>query len=215
MKCLFLAVLIAGLVMPIFAQDVPAHRFASGNWGFVGPRLQQNDAGARLARVNFTVPQSGAMIYEFNARYEGGSEDGQGGFGIHIFADNALNAASWGVGRSYLLWLNYDENPGSQGIPRGLSAQVYRSINHSQMVLVESISLNEYLPLLIENLDYAIPFRIIADGNTGEVRVYDPSDPEFNNYFYFFIDRANLPLSGNFVAVRTNGLRVSFGMGLE
>ena len=216
MKRYIFVVVIAGLALPLFAQlDVPPHNFVSGNWGFIGPRLYQNDAGARLARANFTVPQSGVMVYEFNIRYEGGAEDGHGGVGLHIFIDNALNVSSWGVGRSYLLWLNYDETSASERIPQGLSAQVYRSISHSSMELVESISLNEYLPLLIENLNYAIPFRITANGTTGEVRIYDPSDPDMNRYFYFFIDSRDLPIRGNYAALRTNGLKASFALGLE
>jgi hypothetical protein len=204
------------IAIPLFAQtDVPPHRFASGDWRFVGPRLFQNDANARLAKVNFEVPQRGAMVYEFNARYEGGIEDGHGGFGLHIFVDNAYNAASWGAGKSYLLWLNYDEAPTIRGIQRGLSAQVYKSISNSRMDLVESISLNEYLPLLTdEDLAYPIPFRIEANGDTGEIRVFDPSDPDMNTYYYVFVDRGDLPLRGNWAALRTNGIKLSFAMGL-
>ena len=217
MKRLVFFVLVVGIAMSLFAQaDVPETSFASGNWGFVGPRLYQNDAAARLAKVNLRVPQSGPMIYEFNARYEGGAEDGHGGFGLHIFIDNAYNSASWGAGSSYLLWLNYDEAPYTTGIPAGFSAQVYRSTTNSRMDLVESVSLDEYLPLLTEeNLSGSIPFKIEANGDTGEIRVYDPTDPELNNYYYFFIDRKDLPLRGNWAALRTNGMKVSFAMGLE
>ena len=216
MKRAILFLLVLGLAMTLFAQnDVPVHRFASGDWSFIGPRLYQNDPTARLAKVNFDVPQSGAMIYEFNGRYEGGTEDGHGGFGIHIFVDSAFNEASWGAGRSYLIWLNYDEAPISQGIQTGFSAQIYRSTSNSHMDLVESLSLDEYLPWMIANLDRTIPFRILADGDSGEVRIYDPSSPGFENYFYFNVDPRDLPLRGNHVAVRTNGIKVSFGMGLE
>ena len=216
MKRAVLFVLIIGIAGVLFAQqDVPPHRFASGNWSFTGPRLYQNDEAARLAKVNFDAPQSGAMIYEFNGRYEGGAEDGHGGFGIHIFVDSALNAASWGAGRSYLIWLNYDEAPGVSSIPAGFSAQIYRSTSNSRMDLVESLSLDEHLPWLLENLDRTIPFRILADGNSGEVRIYDPSSPGLEHYFFFNIDPRDLPLRGNHVAVRTNGMRVSLGMGLE
>ncbi|MCL2128513.1 MAG: hypothetical protein FWH38_09680 [Treponema sp.] len=222
MKRLVFFVLVLGMVMALqapvlFAQaDVPEYTFAAGNWGFSGPRLYQNDAGARLAKVNFMVPQSGPMVYEFNAKYEDGAEDGHGGFGIHLFVDNPYNAASWGAGKSYLLWLNYDEAPYTPGIPAGLSAQVYKSVGNSRMDLVESVSLNEYLPLLTdENLAYSIPFKIEADGDTGEIRVYDPTDPELSSYFYFNVDRGDLPLKGNWVALRTNGIKLSFAMGLE
>ena len=217
MKRVILFVLSLGITVSLFAQtDVPEHRFASGNWGFIGSRLYQNDQNARLAKVNLSVPQSSTMVYDFNVRYEGGAEDGHGGFGIHIFADGAFNSASWGAGRSYLLWLNYDQAPISRDIPRGLSAQVYRSITNSRMDLVHSISLNQYLPLLTaENLALTIPFRITANGNTGEIRVYDPTDPEQNDYYYFFIDSRDIPIRGNWAALRTNGIKLSFGMGLD
>jgi hypothetical protein len=200
----------------LFAQvQLPEHYFASGNWGFVGSRLYQNDTRARLAKMNLRAPQTGPMIYEFNARYEDGVQDGQGGFGLHIFIDNAYNDASWGAGKSYLLWLNYDEAPISRGIPRGFSAQVYKSTGNSQMELVESVDLNSYLPLLTwENLAQSISFRVWANGDTGEIRVYDPSDPDLSNYYYFYVDSRDLPLKGNWVALRTNGIKLSFGMGL-
>jgi hypothetical protein len=211
---LFLAVL--GLVSVLYAQNqVPEYTFASGNWRFIGERLFQNDANARLAKVNFTVPQNGPMIYEFNARYESGAEDGQGGFGIHVFADNIINRASWGSGNSYLLWLNYDENPITQGIPKGLSAQVYRSYSNSHMDLVNSVDLNEYSYLLTqENLSSSVPVKLSVDGNTGEVRIADPRDPGLQDYFYFYVDSKDVPLKGNYVALRTNGMNLSFAMGL-
>ena len=216
MKGLVFFMLITGITVSVIAEnEVPIHHFASGNWNLVGSRLYQNDADAKLAKVNVTIPQSGAMLYDFNVKYEGGAEDGHGGLGIHLFVDKAHNTASWGAGRSYLLWVNYDKDPISELIPQGLSVQVYRSISNSRMELLESISLNNYLPWLMENLDRAIPFRIIANGDTGEVRVYDPTYPRMNTYAYFFIDESYLPLRGDWIALRTNGLRASFGMGLE
>jgi hypothetical protein len=216
MKRLILSLLAMGMAMSLFAQvQLPEYRIASGNWGFVGSRLYQNDARAGLAKVNFKVTQSGPMIYEFNARYEDGVQDGHGGFGLHIYGDSAYDSASWGAGKSYLLWLNYDEKPTISGIPSGFSAQVYKSTTNSRMELVQSVSLNQYLPLLTwENLANPISFRIWANGDTGEVRVYDPSDPDLTNYYYFNIDRKDLPLQGNWLALRTNGIKLSFGMGL-
>jgi len=214
MKRFILFFMVMGIAMSIFAQpEVPEHTFASGSWRFVGSRLYQNDANARLAKVNFKVPQSGPMIYTFNMRYEGGAEDGQGGVGIHIFVDNAINRASWGAGKSYLLWLNYDKKPFSKDTPVGLSAQVYRSVNNSQMELITSLPLPEYERFLTkENLASPISFRIIANGDTGEVRIYDPTDPSNRKYFVFFMDKKDLPIKGNFVALRTNGIKLSFAM---
>jgi hypothetical protein len=213
----FVFVLFAfGLVGILSAQvQLPEHRFASGNWNFIGNRLYQNDVRAPLAKVNIRAPQSGPMIYEFNARYETGAEDGHGGFGLHIFADRIYNDASWGSGNSYLLWLNYDENPLTRDIPRGLSGQIYRSYTNSRMELVQSVDLNQYVNLLTaENLAIPVPFKIWADGATGEVRVYDPTDPNLADYYYFYLDRSDTPISGDWVALRTNGMKLSFAMGL-
>jgi len=208
----FIVIMVIGI--PVFAQrEVPGHTFASGSWRFAGPRLYQNDEKARLAKVNFRVPQSGIMLYGFNVRYEGGAEDGHGGFGLHIFVDNALNRASWGAGKSWLLWLNYDKKPLSKDIPAGLSAQIYRSISNSRMELIDSIPLTEYERFLTqENLASPVTFRIIANGDTGEIRVYDPTDPDNKTYFFFFIDKKDLPLKGSFVALRTNGIKLSFAL---
>ena len=214
MKRLILILAVMTIAVSLFAQTgglVPVP--ASGNWGFVGGRYYQNDANARLAKANIQVPQSGFMVYDFNARLEGGIEDGHGGIGIHLFVDEAFNAASWGAGRSYLLWLNYDEAPVSSDIVSGLSAQVYKSINNSTMELVESVSLNYVLPFITDEiLANPVPCRIEANGNTGEIRIYDPTD--LSIYYPVYVDNRDLPLLGDWVAIRTNGVIVSFQEGL-
>ena len=213
MKRFILFLLGMGLTVSLSAElQLPEHTFAVGNWSIQGDRVFQNDENARLAKVNIRAAQSGSMLYEFNVRYEGGSEDGQGGFGIHIFADSVTNNPSWGNGRSYLLWLNYDRNPAPNSrIPAGLSGQVYRSYSNSRMELIHSIDLNHFYDLLTkENLAYPVPIKIWVDGNSGEVRIYDPTDPNWGRYYYFNIDRASLPLRGNWVVLRTNGIRLSF-----
>jgi hypothetical protein len=203
-----------GITLSLHAQNrIPEYRFASGRWEFIGDRLFQNDNTARLAKVNFRVPQSGPMEYAFNVLYEGGAEDGHGGIGIHVFADTSYNGASWGCGNSYLLWLNYDEKPLSRDIPSGLSAQVYRSYTNSRMELIQSVSLREYEQFLTtENLSNPVSFRIEVYGNTGEIRVYDPTDE--GQYYQIAANSRDVPLGGEWVALRTNGLKASFGMGL-
>ena len=221
MKRFVMFLFVLGVGVSLFAQ-VPLqmeHHFAtgSGSWGFVGSRLYQSasDSQSRLAKVNIRAPQSGPMIYEFNVRYEDILDKTHGGFGIHIFVDNVINRASWGSGVSYLLWLNYDENPVSNDIPKGFSAQIYESHTNSWMDLVESFDLNEYAYLLtIENLSYPVPAKIWVNGNTGEVRVYDPTDPYLDYYFYFYLPTKNLPLRGDWVSLRVNGVRLSFAEGL-
>ena len=215
MKRFVLFLLVLGVGVSLFAQvQLPEPYRASGNWSFGSDgRFYQNDASARLAKANIRIPQNGQMLYQFTARYEGGGEDGQGGFGVHIFADDIYHRASWGNGTSYLLWLNYDENPVSRDIPRGLSAQVYRSYSSARMDLVASVSLSQYENALLNSLSEPIPFTIWVNGNTGEIRVYDPSDPNLGNYYYFFADQRFVPLKGDWVALRTNGLRASFRQG--
>jgi hypothetical protein len=213
MKRFILFFLASGVAATVFAQiDLPEHQFAVGTWEIAENRVFQRDAAARLAKTNVKVPQSGAMLYEFDVRYESGLEDGQGGFGVHIFADKAINRASWGVGKSWLLWLNYDKNPlKNSGIQAGLSGQVYRSINDSTMELIQSVDLNHYVPLFTQDgAPNLVSFKIYANGDTGEIRVYDPTDSTGANYYYFTIDDKYLPLKGDWMAFRTNGVSLSF-----
>jgi len=217
MKRFVLFLLVLGVGVSLFAQaQLPEYTFASGSWKIVGDRLYQNDINARLAKVNIRIPQSGPMIYEFNVRYEDGIEDGHGGFGVHIFANNVMNKASWGSGASYLLWLNYDEHPITKGIPAGFSAQIYRSYTNSYMELVDSVDLNQYAYLLTKEncVDHTVPIRLWIDGSTGEIRLYDPTDPNDGFYFYYFIDKKDVPLNGGWISLRTNGISLSFGEGL-
>jgi hypothetical protein len=217
MKRLVLLVVVLAVSTALYAQTfVPAYTVGSGSWSLSGDRLYQNDENAKLAKVNLQVPQEGPMVYEFNARYEAGGEDGHGGFGIHVFADRIINGPSWGCGNSYLLWLNYDENPQDSKIPSGLSAQVYRSYSNSYMEMIDSIDLNEYVEdVYVEDLEYSVPFKILVNGSTGEVRVYDPRDPELADYFYYNINQRDVPLKGEWVALRTNGVNLSFAVGLD
>jgi hypothetical protein len=195
----------------VFSQvNLPAERqFVSGNWVISEDRLYQNDADASLAKMNIPVLQQDRVVCEFDVRYEGGAEDGHGGFGLHLFTDRSSPQVSWGAGSSYLLWLNYDENSSNKDIPAGLSAQLYRSYSDSRMELVQSFDLNRYAALLTkENLSMSIPFKIVVDARSGEIRVYDPT---LDGASYFVLNvKENLPLQGNWVVLRTNGMSLSF-----
>ena len=179
---------------------------ATGSWNVQGGRLFQQDLEESIATIHFRVPQSGKMQYEFNVRYEkGGIEDRMGGFGMHVFADSMHNGRAWGVDGSYLLWINYDENA-TYGMP-GFRAQVYKSTSHSTMHIMEKYDVG--LPVSVlkaENADVKVPAQIIVDGDSGEVKVYDPT---VSNYYYvFYLD--NAPGRGNYFSLRTNSLSVSF-----
>ena len=212
MKKVLLALVLMTIGLFVYAQiQLPEHYPISGRWSERDGRLFQNDEKARLAKVNVPVIQnSPAMIYEFDARYEGGAEDGHGGFGMHLFVDSALSRESWGAGHSYLLWLNYDETPLNKNIQPGLSAQIYRSHSNSWMELVESFDLNSYAEYLTdESLAEPVHFKIIADANTGELQIYDPTDD--NNTFHVLnMDNKFLPIKGDWVVLRTNGIKMSF-----
>lgn len=210
MKRIALALVLISAGLFVYAQtNLPEHYPVSGKWAASGGRLFQNDENARLAKVNIPAPQDSAvMIYEFDARYEGGAEDGHGGFGLHIFVDKEHKGESWGAGKSYLLWLNYDEKPANKAIQPGFSAQLYLSKSNSEMELVQSFDMNEYADLLTdENLANPVFFKIVVDTKSGEAQVYDPT--EENTYYALKLEK-NLPLKGKWVALRTNGMKMSF-----
>jgi len=209
-KMVLVLVLIAGAVFAYAQASLPNYQAVSGSWSMIGGRLHQTDERARLARVNIRVPQaSDIMTYEFDAKYEGGAEDGHAGFGIHVYVDNAFPREAWGAGRSILLWLNYDERPLTSDIPKGFSAQVYRSLSNTDMRLIESIDLNEFFYYVTDDdLKLAWPVKIVINSNSGEVRVYDPVDPTY--FYYFNLNRSYLPLRGDWVVLRTNGFKASF-----
>ncbi len=211
MKKLFAFLAVVALALPLAAQTaMPEYKAAVGSWAIKGDRLYQGDAGSMLAKINIKAPQNDVMTYEFNARYEGGAEDGHGGFGVHVFADSVHPGLSWGNGNSYLLWLNYDEKPGSADIPAGFSAQIYKSVSHREMDLVASIDLNKYAYLInSDSLKNPLPIKLVIDGKTGMAKIYDPTKA---GYYYAFSLGCTSPISGNWVAVRTNGLKASFGL---
>ena len=90
-----------------------------------------------------------------------------------------------------------------------MSAQLYESVSHSRMHLVESINLNKYASI-IENAgpNTLLPITIIINGRTGAARIYNPMNPTSYITFELDIDKA---LRGNWIALRTNGLAASFG----
>ncbi|HDQ14591.1 MAG TPA: hypothetical protein ENN41_07250 [Sediminispirochaeta sp.] len=193
----------------VFSADfdsMPETAGSYGEWEVSRGRLHQRDSGNRLAKINFSVPQSGLMEYSFDVRYQGGGlEDRMGGFGVHVFADRAHRGKSWGNGESYLLWINYDENP-SYG-KAGFRGQVYRSFNHSWMELPESYDIPlDPKVLSTENLRLSIPLKIQVDGRSGLVKVWDPT--RRGTYIRFQLESA--PGEGRYFSLRSNSLALSF-----
>ncbi len=178
---------------------------AYGSWKVQNGKLTQTDVANRLAKCNIEVPQSGVMQYEFDLYYEkGGYEDRMGGFGIQVFVDKANPGKSWGNGKSYLLSVNYDENPTYGGA--GPRVQVYKSTGDTRMTLLPGYDLalpNEVLAFDLRTVK--IPVKLVIDGNTGDVKAYDPITP--NWVWKFKLDTA--PGRGSFLSFRTNSLSVS------
>ncbi len=178
-----------------------------GQWNLAGTRLYQKDAAAPRAKAWMAIPQNGSMVYEFTVRYEGGGEDGHGGVGIHILGNSVPSGKSWGLGDSWLLWFNYDVNASAPGVPKGLSAQVYKSDSNKKMEVVKSIALNPYVGLLSANLDKDIPVKLTFLADKGRVIIADPTGASAGWYVDLPGAKGD---SGNYVAVRTNSVDVSF-----
>lgn len=203
------------IVLPVFSLEIdPGSMTGEGSWEINGDRLYQTDGDAYRAKLAIAYPQMGSSSYEFTVKYEEGVlEDGHGGFGIHIFADSFLKGRAWGVDGSWLLWLNYDEN--AEGVNSGLSAQVYKSKNHSSMDLIADYDLNWALDNLNEKgitveelLRDTVNMKIDVNARTGLVKFYDPFSEGF---YYEFTLPIEEPLSGKYVVLRTNGMELSFG----
>ena len=182
-----------------------SHDGAVGSWSTQGGRLHQKDTDNRLAKINFPAPQKGTMEYRFDVRYEGGGEDQMGGFGIHVFVDEAYADRSWGNGTSYLLWVNYD--PEATYGKQGFVAQVYKSTNFFTMEIMKDYQLKLDTSMVSrEALRTTIPIRIQVNGNTGLVKVYDPR----REHYYYKFRLPEPPRSGSHIALRTNSLAASF-----
>ena len=190
----------------VFANDLRV-KPTYGSWKISSSELSQTSLNAGMAKANIYVPQKDTMVYEFKAKYIDGLQDGRGGFGIHVFVDKPAAGKAWGEGESYLLWINYDENPVSSSTPKGLSAQIYKSDSNSRMNLVQSVSLSALEPMLSQYLGYTLPVKLMIDGNSGMARIYDPFKTDV--YYTFSLSR-DTPLKGDYVSLRTNSLGVAF-----
>ena len=206
-RTIILIAIIAMTAVMVFADGHMSFGALEGDWSAEGRRLFQKDAGAPRAKAWVAIPQSGSMIYEFTIRYEGGAEDGHGGVGIHILADSIFRGKSWGMGDSWLLWLNYDVAPYTDGVPPGLSAQVYKSRSNSSMEIIKTVSLRSFELMLLNNLDSDIPMKLTFLADRGRIMIADPRG-ESDGWYLDLPGAAGE--GGRYVAVRTNGVKVSF-----
>ncbi len=210
MKRLFIVLVVLVLsVAAVFADSHGSGMYGmpEGDWSIVGGRLFQKNAAAPRAKAWLMVPQKGAMVYEFTMRYEGGGEDGHGGVGIHMLGDRTSKGKAWGMGDSWLLWLNYDEKPRNKDITAGLSAQLYKSTNNSTMNVVKSLSLSRYEPVLMANLNRDIPVKLTFLPDRGRLLIADPTGASAGWYLDMPGSKGD---QGMYVAARTNGLKASF-----
>lgn len=210
MKKFALAILFVVLVLPLGLFAADDYGFTYGDWEIMGNRLYQSDAETGIAKAWLAYPQKGVVEYNFNVKYEDGIfDDGHAGFGLHIFVDKPAKGFSWGEGKSYLLWMNYDMNPASDDIPKGLSAQVYKSNANWDMELLDSVSLGVMEKVVMKYpKSTKLPIKIKVDGRTGIVKIYDPINV---GMFYTLKLDNKMPISGNFVTLRTNSGAFSFG----
>ena len=210
MKKFVFTVLFVTLVLPLCLFAADDYGFTYGDWEIRGNRIYQDDVETGIAKAWLAYPQEGLVEYNFNVKFEDGFvEDGHAGFGLHVFVDDPAEGYSWGEGNSYLLWLNYDRDPVSNDIPKGLSAQVYKSSVDWDMELLESVKLPGF-DKIISNYpsDTKLPIRITVDGRSGIVKIYDP----INAGIYYTVKLDNdKPLKGNYVTLRTNSGAFSFG----
>jgi hypothetical protein len=206
-RTLILIAVIAMTAGMVFADSHGLFGTPEGKWTISKGRVYQTDMTAPRAKAWLKVPQKGSMIYEFTMRYEGGGSDGHGGVGLHILGDSVPAGKSWGMGDSWLLWLNYDVNPKNPMIPKGVSAQVYKSTSNGKMEIVKSISLAPYASILQANLRTDIPMKLTFLADKGRVLIADPTGR--TSGWYVDLPGAKMD-KGMYVAARTNGVAVSF-----
>ncbi len=206
-KVILIVALITVMTGMVFADSHSMFGAPEGDWSIRGDRLYQHDVDAPRAKAWVVAPQNDSMIYEFAMRYEGGLDDGHGGVGIHLLSDTPSEGRSWGMGDSWLLWLNYDVASTQPDIPRGLSAQLYKSTSDSDMELVESVSLSSIETIAAQYVNSIIPVKLTYLPESGRVLIADPRGKSAGWYITLPDGRYE---TGQYVAVRTNGIRMSF-----
>jgi hypothetical protein len=200
------------LVVPalLFSQNMDGWTAAYGDWGTAGGRVVQRSTTAGMAQAYMRLPQSGIMQYEFDVKYLDGGDDMFAAFGFHVGIDSVAGGKSWGNGKSFLLWLTLD--PKVYG-GSGVYGQAYYSASHSAMDMVHGatefeLPMDRLADINLERMAmYALPIKARINYNTGEVKVWDPTVP---NYYYYFSLGGPIR-GGNYISIRSNSLAASFG----
>ncbi len=242
-KIVLFGIVLLAVAFALSAQSVERVSFASmgdwtpgaGSWEVVNGRLQQTGLPAPLARIDRRTNQRGVYEIEFIIRYlDGGfyseadlmNDEFHAGFGVQLGGTNpVLGRASWGVGQSYLLWLNLDTRMSTlRNSPEhfGFRAQVYESRSNTNMSLlsgqavmdqiqqpVASLDILALTGLTLEDLvgflDAPVRVNIRVNTNTGEVGVLDPTAP-----IRYFMQLDPRILRGDYISLRTNNLSTSY-----
>ncbi|MFP4510230.1 MAG: hypothetical protein ACLFNQ_08865 [Spirochaetaceae bacterium] len=244
-------IVLAGIILlaaaiALSAQSVERVSFSSmgdwvpgsGTWEVSGGRLHQNGLPAPLARIDLRTDQSGTYEIDFTIRYVDGGfyseeelTDGEyhAGFGVQLGGTSpVLGGESWGVGESYLLWLNLDtrlETLRNHPEHFGFRAQVYESSSNTTMNLLSGsaveeqigqpeASVNLFVALaeygfteddLLAYLGTPVNVNIRVNTNTGEVGVLDPTAP-----IRYYMQLDPQVLQGDYISLRTNNLSTSY-----
>lgn len=234
---LIFAALLLLLPLAASAQTVVMDEFNSlgewvigdGDWVTRGGMLIQRDVDRGMARIDRPLAHEGEFEISFLVRYEAGGFDSEadlmnnqlhGGFGIQIGGENPpLGRKAWGVGESYLLWLNLDTRTDTaSSFPQhsGFRGQVWESESNSAMDITDmnvdiqaalaqlgiEMEISDIEPFLLQS----VPMKIRVNMNTGRIMVNDPT----NSRMWFWFDVDPDLLEGDYVSLRTNNLALRF-----
>ena len=163
-----------------------------GSWSASANRASQSDGSLYYAKYLIPLRQNQSqLLYSFSAR-AGGS--GYVGYGLHFFVSDDRDANSYGLGKSYLVWLTRD--PGYYGSNRTY-LQVYESFGDTKMIQVASVT----IPDAISSTNQT---DILYDKDRGNISVRVNGD-RYLDY------EVSMPLArGNKIALRTLGSGVVF-----
>ncbi|MBN1698674.1 MAG: hypothetical protein JW881_14255 [Spirochaetales bacterium] len=221
MKLFHFLILIFAATFPCLAEDylirdgfaiMGEWKRINGSWTIKNGVLVQEDTADTMTHSARMVKQEGIMEYEFDCFYRGGLSDRYGGFGIHICIDSPTSGRSWGMGRSFLLWMTFD--PKAYGRDDCFFLQVYRSTSPVHMDFLHNKKGDEYPldPDILSPEDFTatgrdndhLRFRIRIDCTNGKGRFYHPRKPEY--YYPFDLDTVIQP--GMYISFRTNSLSI-------